>query len=269
MSAAADKRAGELSLPPDAVDAVGLEGAAPVFNAGIAAALLAAASGARIIARGGFGAARGRGLDVLSELGVAATAEPERVAEQLAQTGLAFFDDSPAELTPLERARANPLGLTRRLALLPNADLAQLAETAEALQAAGATTALAASAESGGALFDIEGHTALYQIVGGKLKRRRARAADFGLPENDRRQLQIADPRAAAQALLSLLDGAGGEQNAPASPERAVFCAALMNAAPILLIAGTAVSFQHGAELARDAVVSGAAKRLLEKLRTA
>lgn len=154
----------------------------------------------------------------------------------------------------------------RCVLLVPNADIARLAELAKTLQADGVTHAILASAVAGNARFDTRGDTSLHQVTGDTTKRRRARSADFGLPENDPALLKIASPKEDATAIKTALTGAGSEQNAPATRERALYSATVMNCAAILLVAEKAVGFQHGAEMARDAIVAGDAQRFLAKL---
>ena len=151
----------------------------------------------------------------------------------------------------------NPAGATRQV--LGVADRPTAEKIAKALQLLGTDYALVVHAESGADEVDIEGHTLMYQVTPEILKRRRTRPADFGLPEGDREHLVADSVEHSAEIIRTVLSGAGGEHNAPPSPERSRYNVVAINAAVALLAAGKAESFNDAALMAKDSIDSGAA----------
>ena len=252
------------------------------FNISTAAAIVASAAGA-IVAKHGNRAISGSSgsADVLEILGVSVEAiGPDAAKKCLDEEGLAFlfaplFHPAMKHIAPLRREigvptvfnvlgpLVNPAGVRRQVIGAPSPELAN--KIAQTLRLLGTEYALVVHAESGADEIDPEGHTLVYQVTPEMTKRRRTSSADFGLPESGRSHLKISTPAESAEMILNVLKGVGAEHNAPPSGSRSAFIAVVINAAAALVAAGKAVSFQDGAEMAREAIVSGQAEDKLRR----
>ncbi len=252
------------------------------FNVSTAAALVVAGAGVPVAKHGNRAMTGSTGsADVLDELGVKIDLGPDGAKRCVEQAGICFMfaqEFHPAmrfagPLRPQLGIRTvfnllgpltNPAGAMRQVVGVYDRQAAE--KMGKALSILGAEYALTVHAESGADEIDVEGHTLVYQVTPGAMKRRRTRAADFGLPEGSRDHLRVRNAAASAEVIRGVLDSKGGGHNAPPGPARSARNIVLMNAGAALVAAGKAVSFEDGAGLAAESIDSGEARRRLERL---
>jgi anthranilate phosphoribosyltransferase len=98
--------------------------------------------------------------------------------------------------------------------------------------------------------------TNVTEVRGGELREHQWQAADFGLPRADRAALVVDGPQQSAAVIQAVLRGEKG-------PPRDIVA---MNAAAALWIAGQAGSLAEAAARAAQALDTGAAASLLQRL---
>ncbi len=252
------------------------------FNISTAAAFVVAGAGVPVAKHGNRAMSGSTGsADVLEALGVNILLGPEEVWRCIDEVGIGFmfaqtFHPAMRFAGPLRPQigirtvfnilgpLTNPAGAKRQV--LGVAERAAAEKIAKALQLLNTEYALVVHGESGADEVDIEGHTLMYQVTPDMLKRRRTRPADFGLPEGDREHLVAESVEHSAEIIRTVMAGAGGEHNAPPSPERSRYNVVAINAAVALLAAGKAASFNDAAIMAKDIIDSGAAASKLKSL---
>ena len=273
--AACAKAMRELAVPvrpqsKNVVDACGTGGdGAGAYNISTAAALVAAACGARVAKHGNRAVSGASGsFDVLAELGMPATLSADACARLIDETGFGFMfaPNHHAAIKHAMPARrelgvrtlfnllgplANPAGARRQLAgvfarewLLPYA---------EALAALGAERAIVAHGDGLDEL-TIAGETDLAEVKDGAVTRHTIAPEDAGLPRGKIENLRVANPQEAKDMLLAVVEGKerGDARNI-----------ALLNAAGVLLVAGLAESLEDGAKQAAAAIDDGRASQTL------
>jgi anthranilate phosphoribosyltransferase len=128
---------------------------------------------------------------------------------------------------------------------------------AEAHGLLGSERALVVHGAGGLDEFAPAGETHVAELAGG-VRSYQVSPADFGLDEADPAGLRGGEPAVNAGLLMEALNGAAG----------AIRNVAVMTAAAALHVAGAAASLRDGAGRAQDALDSGRAKGVLERLRT-
>jgi anthranilate phosphoribosyltransferase len=99
------------------------------------------------------------------------------------------------------------------------------------------------------------GPNLVYEVAGETVTERSLDPADLGIERSRPEELRGGDPAANAEAIWRVLGGEeGGRRDA-----------ILLNSAAALVAGGVATELREGLELARDAVVSGAAAERLEQ----
>ena len=146
-------------------------------------------------------------------------------------------------------------------------DYELMEQMAQAMKTLEIKQAFLTNSESGAEAVEVQGQTRLFQVQKDVAKHRRIRPADFGIPDNDPRLLNVSSVDQSTNIILDVLKGLGGEHNAPPSRERAAYHAAILNSALPLLATGVVSSLQEGAQMAMDSVLSGDAMAKLEELR--
>ena len=254
------------------VDTCGTGGdGAGTFNISTAAAIVAAACGARVAKHGNRAMSSKCGsADVLEALGVKINLLPDEVAECLERVGLAFmfapvFHPAMKHAGPPRREigirtvfnllgpLCNPAGATAQVVGVPNKDL--VLKMAAALRALGGCHALVVYGDGLDEL-TVAGSTYVCELIGDGLHRYTVTPEDFGLSRHPIDAIKGGDARWNASAMLRLLQGETG----------ALRDAAVLNAAAALLVAGKANSLGDGVAMAIDAIDSGKALAKLEKL---
>ena len=243
------------------------------FNFSTAAAIVAAAGGARVAKHGNRAiSSRCGSADILEVLGVRIDQAPEAAARTIEQVGIAFLF-APHYHPALQRAAAvrralkvrtvfnllgpllNPAGARRQVVGVFAASwLVPLART---LQALGAQRALVVCGDDGMDEISPSGPTRAAVLDRGRIRRGTIEPERLGVRSRPLRQLRGGDPQENAAALLALL---GGRR----SPYRD---GVLLNAAAALWVAGLVASLRAGVERAAQLLDSGAALAKLEAWR--
>lgn len=264
-------RSHALSIPhtePRLVDTCGTGGGRPSFNLSTAAAIIAAAAGAKVAKHGNRGVtSRCGSADVLEALGVRLTEDPEALIHVLDSVGMVFLfaqHHHPAMrnvgavrkalgvrtvfnlLGPL----ANPAGAKRQL--IGVYDRKFLEPVSEALSILGVEKALVVHGHDG--MDEISPCTnTFYRLVdGGTIV-----DGEFDSPDVPDSALTPAETIAGNAEIL---------REAIRDPHSLRAKAVLPNAAATLWISGLVESHREGIEVALDAIASGRAYRKLEHL---
>ncbi len=243
------------------------------FNISSAAALVAAAAGARIAKHGNRGVTSKCGsADVLQALGIPVELEPEMAVACLRQTGFMFLY-APAlhpamkRVQPVRRALGfrtvfnlagpltNPAG-ARAQVIGVFAPLA-VSLVAETLARLDVRHAFVVHGRDGLDELTLNGLSDVAEVRGRTVRDFTLEPVEFGLPAAPLHSLAGGDARENARHIESILRGEPG-------PRRDVV---LLNAAAALVIAGIAVDFGGGVRCAANAIDSGAGLELLAQLR--
>ncbi len=274
--AARAMRARLLPIPhhlPVVVDPCGTGGdGAGTFNISTAAALVAAAAGAKVAKHGNRAASsRSGAADVLEALGVRIDLTPEQCARCQEQVGITFLfapllHPAMREVAPVRRELGvrtlfnvlgpltNPAGARRQLLGVYSAELVD--PLAHVLRDLGAEHALVVH---GDGLDEITttGPTEVAEVADGIVRRYRLEPADLGITRQERAALRGGEPAENARRLAALFDG-GEQELAPV---------VVLNAGAALYVAGRAHSLREGIVRAHGALENGAARRTLDALR--
>ena len=256
-------------LRVEAVDTAGTGGdGAGTINLSTAAAIVAAAAGAKVLKHGNRSASGLFGsADFMEAVGYNLEVGPEKAADLVEKVGFAFvfaprYHPAFAKVAPVRRALpfrtifnivgplANP-GLVKRQ-LIGVAEEGLLEVVATAVAELGFDHAVVVHG-SGVDEVSTEGPTLVYEVKRGRMERYRVTPEDLGAP-------RVPIPRATdrQEAVGKALAGLRGEQR-----EASVAIAA--NAAFALYVAGVAGDPRDGFELAMRAIQEGAAyKKLVE-----
>ncbi len=258
--------------PEDLLDTAGTGGAPKTFNVSTAAAIVAAAAGARV-AKHGNRSRTGRGsAEVLRQLGVNVDADRAVQARCLDEIGVCFcfaIHHHPAtkHVMPVRLALGfptifnllgpltNPAGARRQLMGVYDARF--LRPIAEALAALGAVRAIVVHSEDGLDEISISAPTRLMIADAGRVREERIAPGDFGLQEAPREAVTARDLEHAAEMIRQIVDGR------ETGPARSM---TLLNAAAALVAAGAVGDFQAGVAKAAETIDSGAAQATLEAL---
>ena len=240
------------------------------FNISTTAALVCAGAGARVAKHGnrGFTSASGA-ADVLEALGARLELTPEQSKSCIEQTGFGFlFAQSlhPAmrfvgptrreigirtifnSLGPL----TNPAGA--RFQLLGVGDEAMADKVAQVLRRLGTGRALIVHSEDGLDEVSLGAPTIVHEVTGTDVRTYRLTPEGAGMPRIALEEVKTGTKEENASRLRAVLDGAE-------TPDREYV---LINAAAALFACEKASSIPDGVEMARAAVDTGAAKRVLD-----
>lgn len=258
---------------PDVFDTCGTGGdAAGTFNVSTAAALVVAACGVPVAKHGNRSvSSRCGSADVFEALGVKIDATPEVAARCLEQAGIAFlfapsFHPSMKHAGPTRRELGirtafnllgpltNPAGAARQLVGVPRPELTEL--VARALAMLGTTRAWVVHGADGLDELSTTGYSKVSECRDGAVNTFYVHPAEFGLPKAEAADLGGGDAAANAAIIRAILDGAAG------APRDIV----LYNAGASLLIAGRARTLRDGIALGADAIDSGRARGVLDRL---
>jgi anthranilate phosphoribosyltransferase len=255
------------------VDTCGTGGdASGSFNISTAAALVAAAAGAKVAKHGNRAITSKCGsCDVLDALGVPTGLSPEEAAEALRRYGFCFLlapSHHPAmkAVMPVRRAMGvrtvlhalgpllNPAGARAQVMGVYSARLVPV--VAEAMTMLGVRHAFVVHGDGGLDELALSGESQVAEVVNGGVRVYTLAPETFGL----------------TRAPMSALEGGGAETNAGIL--RAIFAGepgprrevVLLNAAAVLVAAGIAGSIEEGIARAAAAIDDGAVKRLVSAL---
>ena len=262
---------------PDVIDIVGTGGDdAGTFNISTVAALVLAGAGARV-AKHGNRAISGKvgSADVLEALGVRIAMTPEEAAGAVREIGLGFLfapNLHPAMknvqgvrrelkmrtvfnlLGPL----ANPARAQTQVIGAPSVAFAKIMAEALAELGTGHSFVVHGVLAGGGGLDEVSttGSTEVYEVWTGRVKKSVWTPEDFGVPKVALDALGGGDAADNAKIAVELLGGLKG-------PKRDIV---LVNAAAGLMAAGLAATLREGVARAADAIDSGRAMAVLERL---
>ncbi len=264
-----------VAAPDDAMDVCGTGGdGAHSLNISTAVAFVLAACGVPVAKHGNRAlSSRAGGADVLVALGVNIEPPLERLSEILAEVGAVFLF-APQHHPALRHAAAvrvelgtrtifnltgplaNPAGVKRQMVgVFDPAWLRPVAETLRDLGTESAWVYHSAGLDEL-TLADVNQVVALKQ---GEITQFSFSAVDAGLPVVPLEAIAGGDAVENAAALLALLEGArNGYRDT-----------ILLNTAAALIVAGVVETLPAGVERAAAAIDSGAALRVLERLRVA
>lgn len=242
------------------------------FNVSTVAALVLAACGVRVAKHGNRSASSKCGsADLFEALGVNITASPAVVERCLEEVGIAFFfaptfHPSMRHAAPTRKdlgvrtafnllgPLTNPAGAARQLVGVPRPELTEL--VARSLALLGSQRAWVVHGADGLDEISTTGYTKVSECRDGAVNTFYIHPADFGLPKAAPAELlggKAADNAAIARRILQ------GERGAAREIVR-------LNTAASLLIAGRVGTIAEGIERAAQAIDSGAAARVLERL---
>ena len=257
------------------VDTCGTGGdASGSFNISTAAALVAAAAGAKVAKHGNRAiTSRCGSADVLDALGVPTTLSPEAAAKALREQGFCFLlapSHHPAmkAVMPVRRAMGvrtalhvlgpllNPAGARRQVMGVYSARLVPL--VAEAMTMLGVQHAFVVHGDGGLDELALSGPSEVAEVRNGNVRQYIVSPEDFGLQRAPLSALEGGDATVNAAILTAVFAGETG-------PRRDVV---LLNAAAVLTSAGLAQNIQEGVTVASATIDSGAVTRLVEKLQS-
>jgi anthranilate phosphoribosyltransferase len=258
----------------DLVDLCGTGGdGRGTFNISTGAALVTAAAGAPVAKHGNRSASSLCGsADVLEALGVPIDLPPERAQRALDDLGFCFFfapSYHPAmrQVGPARRELrlrtvfnilgplSSPAGVTRQLVGVFQDSLRSL--VARVLSALGSERAWVVHGAGGLDELSIAGETAVTVVDSEGEREIVVAPQEAKLERHALEKLRGGDACRNAAILEQVLAGESG----------ACRDAVLLNAAAALVVQGRAADLRHGAALAAEAIDSGAARGLVEKLR--
>ncbi|MGH2982158.1 MAG: anthranilate phosphoribosyltransferase [Solirubrobacterales bacterium] len=256
----------------DLVDTAGTGGGPSTFNISTAAALVAAGAGCAVAKHGNRSStSRSGSADLLEALGVSIELGPDQVASCIAEVGFGFMfaprhHAAMANVAPVRKdlgvrtifnflgPLTNPAGATRQL--LGVSDRRYQETIAEALVGLGAESALVVSSEDGVDELSISARTRVIEVTKGGTEEWFVEPGQFGLAEAPLGEIAGGEPAENAATVRSAMDGAEG----------AARDVILLNAGAAIYVGGQAGDLEAGVEMAREAIDSGAASRVLDQL---
>jgi anthranilate phosphoribosyltransferase len=256
----------------DLVDTCGTGGGPSTFNISTTAALVAAGAGCAIAKHGNRSYTTKSGsVDVLEALGVNVELEPERVGRCIDEVGFGFMfaarhHAAMAHVIPARKALGvrtifnflgpltNPAGANRQL--LGVADRHYQETIAEALIGLGSERALVVSAEDGLDELSLSSRTRVIEVADGRTAEWFVEPGQFGLAPVELERVAGGTPEENAAVTRGVLSGEAG-------PQRDLV---VLNAAAALYVGGLAADLDAGVAKAAEAIDSGAAANVLERL---
>jgi anthranilate phosphoribosyltransferase len=242
------------------------------FNISTAAAIAAAAAGARVAKHGNRASHSGSGsADVIEALGVRIDLPVEHFGRAIRQIGIGFFFARAAHAAAKHAAPArkqigvrtvfnllgpltNPAGARAQVMGVPSPELIDL--VAETLAELGVDHAFVVHGAGGLDEISLAGETLVAEVKGGGVRRFTVRPEDFQVSQAPIESVRGGTALENAATIRDILAGKKG-------PPRDIV---IVNAAAALVAAGVASNFLEGAQLAAEALDSGAAKEKLAAL---
>ena len=254
------------------LDTAGTGGAPKTFNVSTAAAIVAAASGAKV-AKHGNRSRTGRGsAEVLEALGVDVAAGREVQRACIERTNVCFcfaIHHHPAakHAMPVRKALGfptlfnllgpltNPAGAGRQVMGVYRAEFVPI--VAEALARLGSVHALVMHSDDGLDEFSLGASNLVAQVDAGTVREYRVDPAELGLTPTPYTDLQARDLPHAVDLVRSILSG---DERGPARE------IVLLNAAAAIHAAGQSDDIESGIAIAAQSIDFGDAMRTLEEL---
>jgi anthranilate phosphoribosyltransferase len=256
----------------DLVDTAGTGGGPTTFNISTTAALIAAGAGCAVAKHGNRSAtSRSGSADLLEALGVNIELDPGDVATCIDEIGFGFMfaprhHAAMKHVVPVRKELAvrtifnflgpltNPAGAERQL--LGVSDRRYQETIAEALVGLGCERALVVSSEDGIDEIALSADTRVVEVADGRTEEWFVRPQELGVERASVDALAGGSPEENAAVTRGILDG---EKGAPRD-------VAVLNAAAAMLAAGAASDLAEGIEKAGEAIDSGAARGVLDRL---
>ncbi len=257
---------------PDLVDTAGTGGGPSTFNVSTAAALVAAGAGCAVAKHGNrSNTSKCGSADLLEALGVDIELDPDEVGRCIDEVGFGFMfaprhHAAMAHVVPARKALGvrtifnflgpltNPAGANRQL--LGVADRHYQETIAEALVGLGSVKALVVSAEDGLDELSISSRTRVIEVADGGTAEWFVEPSQFGIAPAELETVAGGAPAENAAAVRGVLAGEAG-------PRRDL---TLLNAAAAIYVGGLAADLGEGVAKAAEAIDSGAAGNVLERL---
>lgn len=243
------------------------------FNISTAAAIVAAAGGARVAKHGNRAvSSRSGSADVLEALGVRIDVPFARVEKAIREVGIGFLF-APAAHSATRHAMparkqigartvfnllgplTNPAGAQAQVAGVFSAEVIDL--VAATLAELGVRRAFVVHGAGGLDEISLAGPTLVADVREGEIRRYTLEPKDFGVSRAPADAVRGGSPAENAATLESIFTGEPG-------PRRDIV---VINAAAALVAAGVAENFLAGADLAGDLLSSGAARDKFSQLR--
>ena len=262
-----------VALPEKMVDTCGTGGdGSGTFNISTAAAIVASAAGARVAKHGNrSGSSRCGSADVLEVLGVRIDLPLEHAGRSIREIGIGFLFAPAAHaatrhVIPARKQIAkrtvfnllgpltNPAGAQRQVLGVFSADVMDL--VAATLAELGVERAMVLHGAGGLDEISPAGETQIAEVRAGSIRRYTVAPEDFGVQRAPLHAIRGGTPAENAKLIRELLEGQRG------APHDAV----VMNAAAALVVTDNAEDFRSAAEMAAEAIASGAAKEKLRQL---
>jgi len=256
----------------DLVDTAGTGGGPSTFNVSTTAALVAAGAGCAVAKHGNrSNTSKCGSADLLEALGVDIDLDPEAVGRCIDEIGFGFMfaprhHAAMGHVIPARKALGvrtifnflgpltNPAGASRQL--LGVADRHYQETIAEALVGLGSVKALVVASEDGVDELSISSRTRVVEVADGRTSEWFVEPGQFGLAPAQLEALAGGTPVENAAATREVLAGVPG-------PRRDLV---LVNAAAAIYVGGLAADLEQGVAKAAEAIDSGAAESVLERL---
>ena len=259
--------------PGDLVDTCGTGGdGCDTFNISTAAAIVAAAAGAKVAKHGNrASSSRCGSADVLEALGVHVGISPIASGQAIRKLGLGFLYARTAHSAARHAAPArkeiagptifnllgpltNPAGASFQVVGV-NSD-SVLEVMAQTLGELGVLRALVVHGAGGMDEISLAGETQIVELNNGAIKRFVVTPEEFGVKRAPLEELRGGDAAENASIISRVLAGEPGARRD----------VVVVNAAAALVVSGNAVDFAQGTEMSAKAISSGAAKEKLAAL---
>src|SRR4051794_12895318 len=256
----------------DLVDTAGTGGGPSTFNVSTTAALVAAGAGCAVAKHGNrSNTSRCGSADLLEALGVNIELDADQVGRCIDEVGFGFMfaprhHAAMAHVIPARKALGvrtvfnflgpltNPAGANRQL--LGVADRHFQEAIAEALVTLGSVRAMVVAAEDGLDELSLAARTRVIEVVDGRTAEWFAEPGQFGLAPADLESVTGGTPEENAAVSRAVLAGDPG-------PRRDLV---VLNAGATIYVGGLASDLAEGVAKAADAIDSGAAANVLERL---
>jgi anthranilate phosphoribosyltransferase len=272
VSAMRDKMT-KVAAPPGAIDVVGTGGdASGSYNISTCAAFIVAGAGVPVAKHGNRSiTSRSGSADVLAELGVNLEADIPQVERCLDELGICFcfaqrMHPAMRHVAPVRKKLgirtifnvlgplSNPAGASSQLLGAGRPELRPLLATA--LRLLGAERALVISGEDGLGEVTLAGATHVTEVGDGRERELTLQPEEFGLAVQSLDPLRVTSPAESAAKIRQVL-------SAERSPARDIV---VLNAAAGLMAFDAEIAPRDAAARAAEAIDSGAAAGVLERL---
>jgi anthranilate phosphoribosyltransferase len=256
----------------DLVDTAGTGGGPSTFNISTAAALVAAGAGCAVAKHGNrSNTSRSGSADLLEALGVSIDLDPSGVSRCIDEIGFGFMfaprhHAAMKHVVPVRKELGvrtifnflgpltNPAGARRQV--LGVADRHYQETIAEALVGLGCERALVVCAEDGVDEISVASETRVVDVADGRTDEWFIKPDELGIAPAALEDIAGASPEENAAVVRGVFDGIEG-------PARDVV---VLNAGAAILVGGVADDLARGVATAAEAIDSGAALGVLERL---